>query len=290
MSAASGKDDWQSSNKYCYVTPCDGKCDPGDIKITDQKCGTGDKRSRLCYPLSGAPDPKDYTWRGNPWYCNDYCHDDEVMMEMNKWGGDDSVGGSCFGDGLPLTFSSSVLTILEDVAKIMLRVVGRSVPLAALTGEALLFVLAELDLDTDKYYCCPKGDIDKWSNCAWDAISAAARHAAYSFGECAPFAVNPRIVCSSYSYHLRNGTNETSDSQQNLNDAAFQFVVLASLGTLQVSPDKRDGLYWGIFNMVKPEIKREFTYKYQNTLTAKLIDETWSCTKGDVSYEGHLLA
>ncbi|CRK40218.1 hypothetical protein BN1723_015683, partial [Verticillium longisporum] len=48
-------------------------------------------------------------------------------------------------------------------------------------------------------------------------------------------------------------------------------------------------LEW-LSQLVKPEIKREFMHRYDDTLTAKLIDETWSCSKGDMSYEGHLLA
>ncbi|OTB02455.1 glycoside hydrolase family 18 protein [Hypoxylon sp. CI-4A] len=519
------QDDWQSSNEHCYVTPCDGKCDPGDVKITDQKCGIGDKRSRLCCPLSGAPNPKDCAWRGNPRLCNGHCHDDEVMMEMNKWGGDNDgchdgnkayccksplaqenkcywagVGASCHGDDLPLTFSGTVLTILEDVAKVVLRIVGRSVPLAALAGEALLLVLDELDLDTDKRYCCRKEDIDKWTGCAWygkpgscfdghcpDMSFAQLTDSYFGGGEtCGGQSSRVRTFCcqpkkdplflpvplGNLFAHPPSGenvdtdftleTDKTSDSEQDPNDAAFQFVVLASPETLQVSLDKRDGSHWDVFGcvdgvtegehtvqmvctdfsddsncykiglghgvpgtilqmpagcgsgkyavakdmaasttgvlprhlshlaprspvvydltfdydfmrvprdsgdtqmridfsnqddywdtvvaaaatkkkkmkrsledvggnhvrwledefrddyhfgalgrrdlearwfgssilawlaqMVKPEIKREFTNKYEDTLTAKLIDETWSCTKGDVSYEGHLLA
>ncbi|TQN70051.1 hypothetical protein CSHISOI_05266, partial [Colletotrichum shisoi] len=48
-------------------------------------------------------------------------------------------------------------------------------------------------------------------------------------------------------------------------------------------------LEW-LAQLVKPEIKCESMHRYDDTLTAKLIDETWSFSKGDVSYEGHLLA
>jgi chitinase len=48
-------------------------------------------------------------------------------------------------------------------------------------------------------------------------------------------------------------------------------------------------LEW-LAQLVKPEIKREFVHKYEDTITAKLIDETWQCSKGNVGYEGHLLA
>lgn len=525
--ASKGDEDWQSPNEHCYVTPCDGKCDAGDIKITDQKCGTKDKRSQLCCPLSGAPDPKECTWRGGPTWCNGHCHDDEVMMEMNKFGDSNGggcsdgnkayccksplaeentcywagVGASCNGDDLPLTFSGTVLDILEDVAKVILRVVGRAVPLASLTGEALLLVLDSLNLDTDKRYCCPKGDVDKWKNCAWygkpgncfdghcpDMTFAQLTDSYFGGGEtCGIQLSRVRTFCceakddplflpvplenlfqnppsgDSVDTDFTLELDKTSDEQQDPNDAAFQFVVLASPEELQVSLDKRDGSHWDVFGcldgvtegehtvqmvctdfsedsnchkiglghgvpgtilqmpagcgpgkyavakdmvpsatgnvlprhlahlesrapvvydltfdynflrvprdlgdtqmridfsnqddywdtvvagaatkkkkmkrsldsvggnhvrwleeefrddyhfgalerrdleerwfgstilawlsqMVKPEIKREFTHKYSDTLTAKLIDETWSCTKGDTSYEGHLLA
>ncbi|KAH0592757.1 hypothetical protein MHUMG1_09581 [Metarhizium humberi] len=31
-------------------------------------------------------------------------------------------------------------------------------------------------------------------------------------------------------------------------------------------------------------------FKYEDTVTAKLLDETWDCKNGNVGYEGHLLA
>ncbi|OTB14128.1 glycoside hydrolase family 18 protein [Daldinia sp. EC12] len=397
MGVAKTQDDWQSSNKHCYVTSCDGKCDAGDIKITDQRCGTADKRN------------------------------------------------------------------------------------------------------TSKRYCCPKGDIDKWINCAWygkpgscfdghcpDMTFAQLTDSYFGGGETCgiqlsrvrTFCCEPKdrplflpVPLENLFAHPPSGdnidtdftleTDKTSDSQQDPNDAAFQFVVLASPETLQVSLDKRDGSHWDVFGcidgftegehtvqmvctdfsdnsncykiglghgvpgtilqmptgcgpgkyavaknmvpsttgvlprhlshlashsptvydltfdynfmrvprdqgetqmridfsnqddywdtvvagattkkkikrslkdvggshvrwleeefrddyhfgalerrdlearwfgssivdwlaqMVKPEIKREFTHKYEDTLTAKLLDDTWSCTKGDISYEGHLLA
>ncbi|KAF7533915.1 hypothetical protein G7Z17_g13445 [Cylindrodendrum hubeiense] len=495
---------WKSSNERCYITPCDGDCAPGDIKITDQRCGTGKRRSKLCCPLSGAPDPKECHWRGGPDLCNGHCHDDEVMMEMNKWGGGDKctdgnkayccksplaeenkcywagVGQSCKGDDLPLTFSGTVLSILDDVAKIILAIAGRVVPLAALTGEMLLKVLDELDLDTDKRYCCPAEDIDKWTNCAWygkpgncddghcpDMKFAQLTDSYFGGGETCGIQFlevllrhPPKGDAVDTDFTLE--TDTSSGSKQNPNDAAFQFVVLASPEELQVSLDKRDGAHWDVFGctdsvsegehtvqmvctdfsedsnchkiglghgvpgtilqmpngcgpgkyavakkmttsqnsklprhlshlshhspvvydltfdydftrvprdlgntqmrvdfsnqddywntvvaatvtekkkmkrsledaggnyvrwledefrddyhfgalekrdldarwfgtdilswlarIVKPEIKREFTHKYDDTLTVKLVDESWSCTKGDVSYEGHVLA
>ena len=42
--------------------------------------------------------------------------------------------------------------------------------------------------------------------------------------------------------------------------------------------------------LVKPEIKREFYHHYKDTVTAKLVEESWECTRGNIDYEGHLLA
>ncbi|KAK3347619.1 glycosyl hydrolases family 18-domain-containing protein [Neurospora tetraspora] len=312
LGAAGDKGDWQSSNKHCYITSCGGNCDTGDIKITDQECGDDNKPSKLCCPLSGAPDPKECRWRGGETtrWCNGRCNDDEVMMEMNKWGDGkecwdgnkayccksplaeentcywSGVGDSCNGDDLPLTFSGTVLTILEDVAKVILRVVGRAYPLTALAGEVLLAVLDELDLDTDKYYCCPKEDIPKWKNCEWfgkpgncfdghcpDMTYAQLTDSYFGGGEtCGGQLSRVRTFCCEASEdplflpvplgnlfeHPPDGdsvdtdfsleTDKDSDSQQTPNEAAFQFVVLASPEELQVSVDKRDGSHWDIFS------------------------------------------
>ncbi|KAF6809274.1 glycosyl hydrolases family 18 protein [Colletotrichum plurivorum] len=498
MGAAGDSGDWQSSNKHCYITSCGGNCDAGDIKITDQPCEEG--RSNLCCPLSGAPDPKECRWRGDPPWCNGHCQDDEIMMQMNKWGDGDGcsdgnkayccksplaeenrcywggVGARCNGDDLPLTFSGTVLTILDDVAKVILRVVGRAYPLTALTGAVLLEVLDALDLDTDKYYCCPKEDIPKWKNCEWfgkpnscfDGHCPAMTYAQltdsyFGGGEtcgiqlsrvrtfCCESAEDPLFLpvpLENLFEHPPDGdsvdtdftleTDKDSDSQQNPNDSAFRFVVLASPDELQVSLDKRDGSHWDVFSgcdaatgeegphtmpagcgpgkyavakdmapapetakiilprhlehlsahspivydltfdydftrvprdlgdtqmridfsnqddywntvvagaatskkkvkrsladaggghvrwmeeefrddyhfgalsrrdlgarwfgsdvlawlkqLVKPEIKRDVHYKYDDSLTAKLIDETWQCNRDGVEYEGHLLA
>lgn len=88
----------------CYITKCDGHCDAGFIKITEQRCGEDDKKSKLCCPLSGAPDPDDCTWRGTAPYCNGHCNDDEVMLQMNRWGDGDycSDGNKAFCCKSPL--------------------------------------------------------------------------------------------------------------------------------------------------------------------------------------------
>ncbi|EEY23441.1 chitotriosidase-1 [Verticillium alfalfae VaMs.102] len=480
-------DNWTGSNEKCYVSKCGKGCSPGDIKITEQKCGKG-KKSQLCCPLSGAPDPKDCTWRGGPNICNGRCHDDEVMTHMSKWGGGaDCWDGnaahccksplgeenSCYWAGvakkckaghLPLTFSGTVLSILDDIAKVILMVVGRAVPIAALTGRVLLEVLDQLDLDTNKLYCCPEDDVDRWKNCAWygkpgscfdghcpDMKFVQLTDSYFGGGEtcggqlsrvrtfCCESAGDPLFLpvpLENLFEHPPDGDSvdtdfslKTDDSSaggdDDPNEAAFQFVVLASPDELQVSVDKRDGSHWDmppgcgpgkyavaksmepadsgdhvkllprrlahlaprkptvysltfdydfgrvprdlgstqmrinfsnqddywdtivagsvskkkrdltkrtladvggnhvrwleeefrddyhfggletrdlherwfgtsilewLAQLVKPEIKREFLHRYDDTLTAKLIDETWSCSKGDINYEGHLLA
>lgn len=42
--------------------------------------------------------------------------------------------------------------------------------------------------------------------------------------------------------------------------------------------------------MVSPEIHREFTHDMDESFTAKIVDESWSCTRDDVGYEGHITA
>jgi chitinase len=80
----------------CYVTECGGACDNsrGFIKLTEQPCGgakaitrhSTEPNSQLCCPLSAMPDVNKCTWRGTAPSCNGRCHDDEVMLEMNRWG------------------------------------------------------------------------------------------------------------------------------------------------------------------------------------------------------------
>lgn len=63
--------------------------------MSEQNCGENNANSQLCCPLSSAPDPGDCTWRGGEigMYCNGHCHEDEVMLMMNKWG---NGGHTCY--------------------------------------------------------------------------------------------------------------------------------------------------------------------------------------------------
>ncbi|CCF34433.1 chitotriosidase-1 [Colletotrichum higginsianum] len=463
-----------------------------------KKCANG-KDSKLCCSLSGAPDPKECTWRGGPHLCNGHCHDDEVMTHMRKWGGGadcwygnaahccksplgeentcywGGVAQECKAGHLPLTFSGTMLSTLNDIAEVILLVVGRAVPLVSLTDRMLLEVLDQLDLDTNKLYCCPEKDVERWKNCAWygkpgscfdghcpDMKSVQLTDSYFGGGEtcgiqlsrvrtfCCESAGDPLFLpvpLGNLFEHPPDGdsvdtdfsleTDESSAGGDNdPNEAAFQFgehtvsmvctdfseksnchkiglghgvpgtilqmppgcgpgkyavaksmkpaqgddhvkllprrlahlaprkpVVYSltfdydfarvprHLGSTQmridfsnqddywdtavagsVSKKKRnltkrtladvggnhvrwleeefrDDYHFGglekrelherwfgtsilewLAQLVKPEIKREFMHRYDDTLTAKLIDKTWSCSKADVSYKGHLLA
>ncbi|KAK4200452.1 killer toxin subunits alpha/beta [Triangularia verruculosa] len=187
-----GKSWDNASVPNCYVTGCDGKCDPGFTLMSEQNCGTDDKKSQLCCPLSGAPDPSTCHWRGNPIWCNGHCHDDEVMLQMNRWGSGGGycsdgnkayccksplaeenqcywagMGKSCNSGDVPMTFSGTVLSALADVAQAILDLVGKPTPLAEMVGEALSDLLEVIETDTLKRYCCPKEDYKKWHNCNW---------------------------------------------------------------------------------------------------------------------------
>ncbi|KAK2052280.1 glycoside hydrolase, partial [Colletotrichum caudatum] len=306
-----GDENWTGTNEMCYVTSCGVEdCKAGEIKITDQKCSKG-KKSTLCCPLSGAPDPKSCHWRGGETkFCNGYCKDDEVMTHMSKYGGGADcwdgqlahccesslgeknickwrgVGEKCHSGELPLTFSGTVLDILDDVAKIILRVVGRVYPLAALTGLVLLEVLDELDIDTKKLYCCPEKEVSKWKNCAWygkpgncfDGHCPDMRTVQITdsyFGgsdNCGIHLSRVRTFCcesdgeplflpvdlKNLFEHPPEGGSDTdfiletdktsAGGDDDPNEAAFQFVVLVSPEALQVSLDKRDGSHWDVFD------------------------------------------
>ncbi|CAI0650579.1 unnamed protein product [Colletotrichum noveboracense] len=306
-----GDENWTGTNEMCYVSSCGVEdCKAGEIKITDQKCGD-DKKSTLCCPLSGAPDPKSCTWRGGETrWCNGYCKDDEVMTHMSKYGGGHDcwdgqmahccesslgeknickwrgVGEQCHSGELPLTFSGTVLDILDDVAKIILRVVGRAYPLAALTGLVLLEVLDELDLDTRKLYCCPEKEVEKWKNCAWygkpgncfdghcpDMKTVQITDSYFGGSDnCGIHTTRVRTFCcesdgeplflpvdlKNLFEHPPEGGSDTdftletdktsADGDDDPNEAAFQFVVLVSPEALQISLDKRDGSHWDVFD------------------------------------------
>ncbi|GME35753.1 Chitin-binding type 1 protein [Neofusicoccum parvum] len=188
---AKDKSYWEGSNAQCYVTECDGKCKPGFMQITEQKCGKDEKKSKLCCPLSSAPNPDDCQWRGGDPYCNGHCQDDEVMLEMNRWGSGGyckdgnkayccksplaqenqcywaGMGKQCSSGDRAMTFSGTVLSEAADIAQEIINIVGKPTPLHEMAGEALIDLLEVIEIDTMKLYCCPDEDAKKWTNCDW---------------------------------------------------------------------------------------------------------------------------
>ncbi|KAI1125321.1 carbohydrate-binding module family 18 [Nemania abortiva] len=185
---AKDADYWEGvSVPDCYVTDCGGTCNAGFVKITNQPCGSAKpitrhsskKDSQLCCPLDGAPSKDDCTWRGSAPSCNGHCHEDEVTVELNRWGSgkycedgnkayccktalDNTCywtgeGKNCNGDDEALTFAGTFLERLADVAGLF----------GGLTGLLLEDALDDANIQLRKLYCCPKADIDNWQNCAW---------------------------------------------------------------------------------------------------------------------------
>ncbi|KAI8313504.1 Chitotriosidase-1 [Colletotrichum sp. SAR11_59] len=212
----------------------------GDFKSIDK----GDENCELCYVSScGVED----------------CKAGEIKITDQKCGDEQKstlccpVSEQCHSGELPLTFSRTVLDTLDDVAKIILRVVGRGYPLAGLTGLVLLEVLYELDLDTR-----PEKEVEKWKNCACDNCSIHTRRVrtfcCESDGE--PL-ILPMDLKNLFEHPPKGGSNtdftlETDKTSANgdddPNEAAFQFVVLVSPEALQISLDKRDGSHWDVFD------------------------------------------
>ncbi|KAI0459849.1 hypothetical protein F5B21DRAFT_511091 [Xylaria acuta] len=233
----------------CYVTDCGGTCKPGFVKTTTQPCGDRDwlyhsteKDSQLCCPIQGAPDPDDCTWRGGSdtvaTSCNGHCHDDEVTLELNKWGDHSQycfdgnkayccksplaqenkcywagVGQKCNGDDVAMTFSGTFLSTLADIVGAIVKIIGRRVPLVGIVGTVLYEVLDELDMELNKYYCCPKDDAENWQDCDWygdtessdtcfdnhcpvDGRSVQLTDSPYGLGDsCAPRLERTRVFC-----------------------------------------------------------------------------------------------
>ncbi|KAI1505939.1 hypothetical protein F5X99DRAFT_404485 [Biscogniauxia marginata] len=233
----------------CYVTDCGGKCKTGFVKVTTQPCGSRDWKyqateddSQLCCPIQGAPNKDDCTWRGGSdvvaTSCNGHCHDDEVTMELNRWGDHSQycfdgnkayccksplaqenkcywaeVGAKCNGDDVAMTFSGTFLSTLADIVGAISKIFGRAVPLVGIIGTGLYAVLEILDMELNKYYCCPKEDAENWQDCDWygntdssdtcfdnhcpaDGNSVQLTDSPYGLGEsCAPRFERTRVFC-----------------------------------------------------------------------------------------------
>ena len=177
----------------CYVTDCGGSCNPGWLPIEKQPCGgakpvtrhSKEADSTLCCPMEGAPKKEDCTWRGSAPSCNGHCHDNEVTLELNRWGDGKycedgnkayccespvaeghqcywaGVGRSCNNDDVAMTFSGTFLQLIGDLVSTIGGLRGRLL-VDAIENAADLF-----GIDVLKYYCCPKEDADEFENCKW---------------------------------------------------------------------------------------------------------------------------
>ncbi|GAP85921.1 putative glycosyl hydrolases family 18 protein [Rosellinia necatrix] len=185
---AQTKDLWEGvSVPDCYVTDCGGHCNPGWVKVTHQPCGgakfltrhSTEEDSELCCPLDGAPSEDDCRWRGSAPSCNGHCQENEVTVELNRWGDgkycedgnkayccDTSLDNTCYwtgagsrcnGDDVAITFAGTFLERLADIAGTFF----------GLVGLVLEEALDEANIDLLKLYCCPKKDASNWENCAW---------------------------------------------------------------------------------------------------------------------------
>ncbi|EQB54270.1 hypothetical protein CGLO_05919 [Colletotrichum gloeosporioides Cg-14] len=255
-----GDENWTGTNEMCYVSSCGVEdCKAGEIKITNQKCGD-EQKSTLCCPLSGpltqsrAPGAAARRDAATMAHC---CECTLGEKNISKWRG---VSEQCHSGELPLTFSRTVLDILDDVAKIILRVVGRAYPLAGLTGLVLLEVLYELGLDTR-----PEKEVEKWKNCVWygkpgkcfDGYCPDMKTVQITDSRTASPLSCP-WTSKNLSEHPPKGDSDTdftletdktsANGDDDPNEAAFQFVVLVSPEALQISLDKRDGSHWDVFD------------------------------------------
>ncbi|KAI8237197.1 Chitotriosidase-1 [Colletotrichum sp. SAR 10_86] len=202
-----GDENWTGTNEMCYVSSCGVEdCKAGEIKITDQKCG-GEQKSTLCCPLSGP-------------------------LTQSR-----APGAAARRDAATATAKTirTVLDILDDVAKIILRV--------------------ELDLGTR-----PEKEVEKWKNCACGSDNCSI-HTTRVRTFCCESDGEPLILpvdLKNLFEHPPKGGSDTdftletdktsANGDDDPNETAFQFVVLVSPEALQISLDKRDGSHWDVFN------------------------------------------
>ncbi|KAK2850539.1 hypothetical protein FQN49_005565, partial [Arthroderma sp. PD_2] len=251
----------------CYTTGCDGNCKAGFIKITEQDCGDG-KKSKLCCPLEGAPDPADCTWRGTAPFCNGHCHDNEVTLLLDKhgdgnvcWDGNKvyccksplaegnkcswgSTGSTTCSNGYkPLTFSGLMQSFDIEVEDKIKEVTGKKQSIDQVKGDELTKVLDGLDIAASTtiamcFLAC-KSRL---------TVREVAVHVASGEHLFLP------VPLENLFEHPPTGDNVNTDFDLNLDDedgdpdnTAFQFVVMTSPEEIQTSLDKRDGSHWDVF-------------------------------------------
>ncbi|KAK3337685.1 glycosyl hydrolases family 18-domain-containing protein [Cercophora scortea] len=278
---------WQESLQgTCRLTDCSDKpsCKPGEIKISEQRCDHG--KNQLCCPVTNAPDPKHCTWRGNPKYCNGRCHENEVAMEQNKWGGNNDKckdGNKVYCCELP-PGEGTQCRITDCGGKCHDNE-------NSIAGD--FYDNCFLD---PKKVCCPKDSPFKASTCHWQGKPGSCYDNVCAFNteiqlaqswdgggdDCGGWHLErDRVFCCTapggkqpflpvpLEYLFKDppkGNNVDADFKLNVddtwgsgtvkgdddtpNDAAFGFFVMASPQELQTSLDKRDGSHWELFDCV----------------------------------------
>ena len=186
---AEDSDYWKDSTaEDCYVTDCGGQCKAGFLEVEHQPCGgakpvtrhSKKADSRLCCPVTSVPDSSKCTWRGEAPSCNGHCQDNEVAMQLNRWGDGkycedgnkayccevpDAKSNTCYWTDLGTSCNKGDIlktwkgTFLQDLAPV--------VDWFGLVGHALAEELEGLNIDLLSGYCCPPDQDEKWKNCRW---------------------------------------------------------------------------------------------------------------------------
>ncbi|PQE17112.1 glycosyl hydrolase family 18 protein [Rutstroemia sp. NJR-2017a BBW] len=281
--------DWRDvQGGQCHLSDCDGACNIGEVVITTQKCN--DKygqqgTSKLCCPADSAPDPSTCTWRGNPTLCNGRCHENEVALQQNPWGG----GGAKCTDGnkvyccpLPSSLQSHCRTTecggsCNDDEN---SIAGDFFDNCALKPKKL---------------CCPKNSPYQANVCHWKGKDGSCYDNVCAFdtevqltqswdgggGSCGSQSSRDRVFCCTapggvqpflpvpLEYLFPNpptgddvnakyklsvddtwgrGGDNIPGSDSSPDSATFGFFVMVSPEALQVSLRKRDGTHWEMFD------------------------------------------
>ncbi|KAF1992565.1 glycoside hydrolase family 18 protein [Aulographum hederae CBS 113979] len=147
----------------CRVTDCGGSCSAGEQLMVKTNLGPGggcpnghkDSRQRsYCCPQYGAPDPSTCQWYGSGGQCYGQCHDNEILML------EDDFGGASHCDS-PLKKVWCCPATRGDQA--VRNCVAR--PQGQCTGEKPQSLTTFGNYNDKHELCCP--DKPKFNNCAW---------------------------------------------------------------------------------------------------------------------------
>ncbi|KAF2994020.1 hypothetical protein E8E14_001381 [Neopestalotiopsis sp. 37M] len=262
---------WQQvQGGQCRVTDCGVQsCKTGEVHITTQQCsskhGTAGQ-SQLCCPVSSAPDPSTCTWRGNPRPCNGRCHENEVALEQNPWGG----GGDKCTDGNKV-YCCPLPTGLESNCRTTDCGGDCNDDENSIAGE-----FWDNCFLNPKKLCCPKDSPYQEDVCHWQGKDGSCYDNVCAFntevqltqsydGGDAPGGTQPFLPVPLEYLFKDPPTNDGADVEYKLsvddtwggssvlgdddtpNDASFGFFVMTSPEEIQISLKKRDS-HWEVFD------------------------------------------